>query len=410
MASLVARRKRKQYCEPCAKVISGGNLAKHTKKYHPKRIKNHEIRHDTEAKPPQCISEWLDFCDIDLSTSGVSWPLDKLDQLPDLRTQTKETYGQCIAWRIFKDERITNLPSLEMVLFGLNVESCNNAWHSNDRIRLTENQFLEWKVQLLERKTPTTRLLNVQVTEEVVKKSVQIQHHAVVRDKVQDFHSVGADHNIEINDATFDISPQGTTTEIRHDSDPHVSTVRGQSDAKLDQPMKLWILWEASENHRLSTCYSDTAAALDRLKPYGYIIQRAGESVMLPANVPYAALSLSSHYLYGQSFYVQGRARDPTTFSLELCASITPKESIERVLTCYKEGMQDPDSRVRNIYIEYFLSTLLKDCITIRRINKDSYVPILIGDNRMFGGVCGLCQYFGFPPQADEDCWESHPL
>jgi hypothetical protein len=271
------------------------------------------------------------------------------------------------------------------------MESRNDAWHLNNPIRLTNDCFLDWKAQLLERKTPKTRLLNVEVTKEVVNGSAQDHHHAMVCDNVQDFYGVGVDHDIDVHDATFNITPQGTATEIHHDSDPHISTACGSSDAVPGQPMKLWIIWKASKNRRLSTCYSDTATALDRLGPCGYLIQREGESLMLPANVPHAAFSLSSHFLYGQTFHVQGRARDPTTFALELSAGIKLEESIDRVLACYKEGLQDPDPRIRSIHIDYLLCIMSTDRIAMRQINRESYLTRLIAvlrDHKMFEGAC----------------------
>jgi hypothetical protein len=134
---------------------------------------------------------------------------------------------------------------------------------------------------------------------------------------------------------------------------------------------------------------------------------------MLPANVPHAAFSLSSHFLYGQTFHVQGRARDRTTFALELSAGIKPEESMDRVLACYKEGLQDPDPRIRSIHIDYLLCTMPTDRIAMRQINRESYLTRLIAvlrDHRMFEGACGLCQYLGIAPQSDEDCCERHPL
>jgi hypothetical protein len=415
MASPIGKRRREQHCELCLEAIPGGNLKRHQKNKHPEaeRTIEHENTHNDEARLPKCVSEWLDLCDVDHAQSRVPWPLDKLDQLPDLRTEPNKTHGQCVPWHVFKDERTTHLPSLERVLVGLDMESCNDAWHLSNPIRLTNDYFLNWKAQLLEHKTPKTRLLNVEVTEEVVNRSAQDHHHTMVCDKVQDFYGVGADHHIDVHDATFNITPKGTATEVHHDSDPHISTACGPSDAKPGQPMKLWIIWKASENRRLSTCYSDTAAALDRLGPCGYLIQRAGESLMLPANVPHAALSLSSHFLYGQTFHVRGRARDPTTFALELSAGVKPEESIDRVLTCYKEGLQDPDARIRNIHIDYLLCTISTDRIAMLQINRESYSTGLITalrNHRIFEGACGLCQYFGVVQQYDEDCWGRHPL
>jgi hypothetical protein len=177
--------------------------------------------------------------------------------------------------------------------------------------------------------------------------------------------------------------------------------------------MKLWILWKAFENRRLSTCYSDIAAALERLEPYGDLIQRAGESLMLPANAPHAALALSSHFLYGQTFYVHGRARDPTNLALELSAGIKPEELMDRVLACYKKGLKDPDLRIRNIHIGYLLCTMSTDRITMRQISRESYLTRLIAvlrDHRIFEGTCGMCQYLGIPLQTNEDYGERHPL
>ena len=134
---------------------------------------------------------------------------------------------------------------------------------------------------------------------------------------------------------------------------------------------------------------------------------------MLPANVPHAALSLSSHFLYGQTFHVRGHARDPTTFALELSAGVKPEESIDRVLTCYKEGLQDPDPRIRSFHIDYLLCTISTDRVAMLQINRESYPTRLIAvlrNHMIFEGACGLCQYFGFALQSDKDCWGRHPL
>jgi hypothetical protein len=57
---------------------------------------------------------------------------------------------------------------------------------------------------------------------------------------------------------------------------------------------------------------------------------------MLPTNVQYAALSLSSGYLYGQQFYVEGLGGDLTTFKLKLSARAKQSKAVGTVLTCYE--------------------------------------------------------------------------
>jgi hypothetical protein len=208
-------------------------------------------------------------------------------------------------------------------ILRLDIDSCRDAWFLEKPIKLKEDRFEDFKAHLLEETVLTVRkirLLNVPVTKRMVSRRSQSQHSVMVRERVQHFYGVGGGHSIEIHEATTNVTPQGTATEIHHDSDPHISTACGESGTSCEQPMKLWLLWKASESRRLATCYSDTAAALRQLGPCRYPIQYAGESLLLPANVPHAALSLSPRYLYSQTFHAEGRARDPTTLELELSA------------------------------------------------------------------------------------------
>lgn len=281
-----------------------------------------------DHKQPQSVGEWLRLCRVDLSENEVPWPPNKLNRLPNLRNCPEVTPDQCIAWHIFRDDRAVCLPSFEMLVPTLDAESCSDAWLLEKPIKMKEARLGDFKSQLLENKTPKIRILNVPVKEKMVKRSLQNRHLTMVRNKVQELYGVGKDHPVDVHKATLNMCPQGTATEVHHDSDPHISTACGRSDACLDQPMKLWILWRASDSRLLPTCYSDTVSALEMLGPCGYIMQYSGESLMLPANVPHAALSLSPHVLYGQTFHVEGRARDPTTFGLELSAGAQSTRSL----------------------------------------------------------------------------------
>jgi hypothetical protein len=61
----------------------------------------------------------------------------------------------------------------------------------------------------------------------------------MIRERVKHLYGVGDDHFVEVHDATTNVTPRGTATEIHHDSDPHISTVCGESGASSEQPMKL---------------------------------------------------------------------------------------------------------------------------------------------------------------------------
>lgn len=322
---------------------------------------------DGRVEEPKQVSGWLERSAIDLSACGVPWPLEKLDRLPDLRTQRPENHDHCIAWQIFRDKRTVRLPLLERLLVSV------DAWRSNDPVRLTDHDFLDWKVQLLERKNSKIRLLNVPMTEEFVSRDVRDHYHAMVCDKARDYYFLGPDHPVEVHDATANITARVTATEVHHDSDPHTSTTCGPSDAKPDQPMSFGYFGGVREP---STSYvlSDTAAGLDRLGPCGYLIQRVGESLMLPANVPHAALSLTSHMLYGQTFRAEGRAGDPTTLGLDHSARTKPEKAIERLLACCRIGLRDPDPRIRGIHIDRLLCTMSADQIIIRQAGRESYM------------------------------------
>jgi hypothetical protein len=95
MASPIGNRRREQKCELCSEAIPGGNLKRHQKNKHPEaeRTIEHKNTHNGEARLPKCVSGWLDLCDVDLSPSRVRCPLDKLDQLPDLRIEPNKTHG-----------------------------------------------------------------------------------------------------------------------------------------------------------------------------------------------------------------------------------------------------------------------------------------------------------------------------
>lgn len=128
---------------------------------------------------------------------------------------------------------------------------------------------------------------------------------------------------------------------------------------------------------------------------------------MLPANVPHAALSLSTNYLYGQTFHVEGRARDPITLELELSARAKPLEALDTVLSCYKEGLRDPDSQIRAIHIHHIIHTIFSEKLVLKHIPEDSYISRIIEvlkANRKFDGMCGICRHLRLEPESSIDC------
>ena len=178
---------------------------------------------------------------------------------------------------------------------------------------------------------------------------------------------------------------------------PHISTTCGESGASCEHPMKLWLLWDASQSHWLATCYSGTAVALRHLGPCGVPIQYSGESLMLPVNVPHAALSLSPHYLYGQAFHVEGRARYLTTLELKLSARAKPLKALAQCLRAMRK-----DFVIQILGFVRFTSIIVFVLYHQRRLScaifTQSYVSKVVEvlrDNSNFEGVCGLHERIG---------------
>lgn len=173
-----------------------------------------ENEHHVDHEPLATVGEWLELCDIDLDRNEIGWPLQKLNELPDLRRCPMEIDGQCIAWHIFKDDRGNNLPSYDMSVPGLNFESCRDAWYLERPVKLKRDGFARFKAHLLEERISEMRMLNVPVTEKTVRKSSQHQHSVMVRDRVQHFYDVKEDCPVEVHNPTANVTPRGTATEI----------------------------------------------------------------------------------------------------------------------------------------------------------------------------------------------------
>ena len=152
-----------------------------------------EEKHYLHNKKPLAISEWLDLCGIDLYENEVRWLHGKLDELPDLRLQPKQTSGQCAAWRIFRDDRTAYLPSFEDFMRRLDFESCRDAWFLEKPIKLKKDRFEDSKAHLLEGTVSKIRLLNVPVTKRMANRRLQRQHSVMVGQRVKHFYGVGHD-------------------------------------------------------------------------------------------------------------------------------------------------------------------------------------------------------------------------
>lgn len=206
MDSLYKQNRREQPSECCFEFTPGGHLARPCEKRHlevehvnPPNKGNH-----ADSQQPHSVGDWLRLCGVDLYGNEIRWPLDKLNELPDLRAQPKEIYDQCVAWHIFRDDRAVRFPSFENIVLKLDAERCSDAWFLEKPIKLKEDGFTDFKVQLSEGKVSKMRPSNVKVTERMLTPESQQRHLIMVCDKVREFYGVQDDHHIEIHNATAD--------------------------------------------------------------------------------------------------------------------------------------------------------------------------------------------------------------
>jgi hypothetical protein len=278
----------------------------------------------------------------------------------------------------------------------LDFESCRDAWFLEKLIEFRKDRFEAFKAHLSKQTVSKIRLLKVTVTQRMVSHRSQCQHSVMVRERAKHLHGVrdeGADHYIGAHDATTNVTARGTANDVHHDINSHISTACGRSGASCEQPMELYLLWHASNSRRLATCYFDTAVALHHPRPCRYLIQYSGESLILPANVPHAALSSSIRHLYGQTFHVEGRSRDRTTLELELSALVKPSEAIVTILTCYEEGLKGPGPGVRAVHVSHIVRTISSEKAGPRQARTELYVSKavkVLSRNRKYNGMCAI--------------------
>jgi hypothetical protein len=125
-------------------------------------------------------------------------------------------------------------------------------------------------------------------------------------------------------------------------------------------------------------CYSDKAATVRHLGLYGNLSQYSGESLMLLADVQHALLPLSSHHWYSQTFRVKDCARNPPTLQSELRTLASRSITIDIVSSCYEEGSQGSDLRIRAIHISHVIRAVSSKDIAPRRSYTEPYTNKIV--------------------------------
>lgn len=86
--------------------------------------------------------------------------------------------------------------------------------------------------------------------------------------------------------------------------------------------------------------------------------------------------------------------------------------AIEKVLTCYEEGLRDPCLRVCSIHFDYVVCIISSEMTAPRNAyTKSSSTGISkLEKHKKFNSVYGLCEQFSLPPSSDIGRWSMHDL
>lgn len=216
----------------------------------------------------------------------------------------------------YRDEKLSDLPSLEDVILntrdalragGLQALTNAEMWGGDTRHDLTNNAVEVW-LRVINRGEPTAiRMMNV-ATQNIMPGVQGRAYEAQVKAVAQGMHE---NESITLLPTNANITPRLVSTEVHHDTWPHISTTMGfhRND---DQPVKLWLLWPSTEMNHLCGYYGNTNAAIGSADHGAFLVQMSGESIITRANPPNAVLSLNSCYIYSNQ-YKGDIVIDPTT-------------------------------------------------------------------------------------------------
>jgi hypothetical protein len=96
---------------------------------------------------------------------------------------------------------------------------------------------------------------------------------------------------------------------------------------------------------------------------------------------------------------------------VELSAFAKPLEATGTVLTCYEEGLRDPDPRTRAIHIDHVIHMISSEKIVPNQVPEESYISRVVDvlkANGKFDGICGIFRHLGLEPESSIDCWSLH--
>lgn len=349
----------------------------------------------------RCISDVLTACGIN-SEHLRDWNLELLDQLPNLRHYKPCPSTVHTPWYLHPIEPL-GLPTLEELLCELFhvVRKGNQPREAEVFEGIQKQDWFEardWArliTRILSGEENKLRILNLPTAgliDETVEKTCQKWAEASIRRH----HNLASSILLNTTPPNANITPRLTRTEVHHDSLPQISTAIGKQG-----PLKLWILWPSTELDHLPSCRNNTANALSTMRDGSFLVQMAGESVVVPPNSPHAVVALQTSYLYGYQFSPEV-VYDPSSIHIDIVGSIPTDLACRSNLRSLCAGLDDPLYRLS--YLQRFLRSWAH---TIHVINdnhlwRKELVEILTHDIEVNG--CAWCEQSGFLYTGNDHC------
>lgn len=382
-------------CDFCGEQVAGGNLARHKRRRHGHAPSSQPS--PTPLEHCERIGDVLLACGLDSKQLG-DWNIDELNKLPNIRRYRPTPRRHHTHWRVVADEELNVLPSLEDLLVDIAYRARRNGgmfagtevWRENDHIQFTPTEWVTWTKRILEGEQVQTRVLNMPMGL-MIAADRRLEYRRRAAEVITRHISHLEAHGFRQNQASANVTPRGTRTEVHHDSEPHISTVFGLASRK-SRPMKLWLLWPSTELRHLATCYGDTKAAVTRMDHGSFLVQMAGESVVVPPNSPHAVVALEPCYLYGHVFSTDSLAFEPSSVLVDIRTGDSDDKACWERVNQLRLGLRSGE--FRQVYIDQFIETWAIEAPVVhgQRDQFEHMVALWEEDTRDTGSCLVCCR------------------
>nr|POE96522.1 hypothetical protein CFP56_56572 [Quercus suber] len=309
------------------------------------------------------IGDVLQACNID--SRDLPWDVTLLNELPNHQNAHVDKINRPqTRWRMDHGEVL--LPSMEELLIDVTqrtryalksqMTQCVSKakFRSKDgleKLGSDRRKRIKWLKNFRVGRYNSRRALNIDMSfmSEEDRMPYQLKAERLLQQSFPHAHG-------RLSSPTANITPRLTSTELHHDSKPHISTSVGMKAADAGSALTLWMIWPSPEIHALHRC--QTMDAIIEMTGGSFFVQMPGDIIVVPPNSPYATLALNSCYVYGHELNLD-TPLDPSSVTADIVGNnMTEEEACEKRLFELKCGLR---SEFHSAYVDHFIDTWRED-------------------------------------------------